>query len=501
MATSPATPAPGGPIAPTASAVPAPATPAVAPAVTAPAGAPATPPPPPPPGSTTSYAPWGGFPSLGPGLTGWYTNLFLIVLGYLVAPLLLAALCNTRGWEAGVWTVIILSVLLDTWVIFHPWSLLGVSIAGYIRGQIGGSPGLDVSEGVDRAWEWIKKTYGIAAIVILGKLIALVALAFLPLDGYGGGALAVLAMVLPVIIGTVYFGGGAWVIRGFWQFYIWILVILMAYWILAGFFFPSLRHSPAYAKATATQQVIRNQNDAWLKEQAQRIGKLLERMPANLSEEERVAKLSKEEQAVWVKAVDSGFITKSQKAVKETAGPLIEGAREKLAPGVNQAKGAVQDLQKWVSGVTTGPGGCLTSFTGVYEPSAVKGPMLLGDRPFCAGNYRYETVGRGVHQQAYNHEPHGAYTRYINCDGSNPQTGQAVHTMPDHVLSQAPLPKEVPHGTCFLRETSGGQVVGIGKGMEFTLQTEAMITIGKNVIGQGWDYDGPGQIRIKIVSR
>ncbi len=388
----------------------APAVPTGAPAIAVPvtptpAAAGAPPPPPPPAAPSTVHAGWGAVPNLpGRSVTGWYTNVYLAILAYLALPIFLAVLCNLAGWQGGVWGTLLLSTLVDLWVIFHPWTPTGLSLAAYLRGQPGGEKGLSIQDGVNKAEEWLKKVYTWLAAVILGKQIALVALAFLPVHGFGGIALAILAVLLLVVIGNTVYSERPWVISFFWKLYTWILLGLLGYWIFAGLFFPQLRQAAAYSVVTSAQQNIRDQNDAFLKGEADKIRTKLEEMSAGLSEEERVAKLSDKEKAIWAKAQASSF---TQKSWTEGSG-VLQRSYAAIAPTVKDAVGTVKGaVSKPAPAAAAAPAGkasaqtawsCDTTIKVVdYTPSDQLGAVDIGSLP--AG--RYEVTATGKRRQMF----------------------------------------------------------------------------------------------------
>lgn len=273
--------------------------------------------------ATTRVSDWSGVTGIPGNLTRKYTKVYLFILGYIMVPIILAIPCNLAGWQEMVWMILFFSTVVDLWVIFHPWFPGFVSAAGFLRGQPGGEEGLSAEDGAVKAWDWLKKAYSMAIVTILGKQVALVALVFLPVSGFGGVALAILAIVLLVILGTVQYSKKAIVVNWFWYFYIAILVALMGYWILAGVFFPDLRQSPAHAEVSSVQQAIRDQNDAYLKGEAKKIGEKLAAMPGHLTEAERIAKLSKEEQVIWKWANNSSFGRKSTDVAKDVGNKAV----------------------------------------------------------------------------------------------------------------------------------------------------------------------------------
>ncbi|MDP3956899.1 MAG: hypothetical protein Q8Q10_00145 [bacterium] len=255
----------------------------------------------------------------GENLTVRYSRIFFLALAYLAVPLLLGSIFNRFGWESMIWVLLLVMTLVDFWVIFHPWAPIGISIAGYISGQVGGTPGPNVKEGTEKAWEWLKNVYGLAAAVILGKQIALVTLAFLSLDGFGGVALIVLAIVLLVILGNVLYSKKPWVIRWFWYFYCGILVVLMLYWVV-GTFYPELRQSAAKASAHSVATAVAIQHDNNLKKEVELIGSKIGKMPEHLTLEERVTRLSPDEQKIWRQAERGSFVEKSADAAMPMIG-------------------------------------------------------------------------------------------------------------------------------------------------------------------------------------
>lgn len=267
--------------------------------------------------ATTRVSDWSGVTGVPGNLTRKYTKVYLCILAYLIIPIILAILCNLAGWQEMVWVLLFISTLVDLWVIFHPWFPGVVSVAGFLRGQPGGEAGLSTEDGAVKAWDWLKKAYSLAIVTILGKQIALVALVFLPVSGFGGVALAILAIVLLVILGTVQYSKKAIVINWFWYLYIAILVALMGYWILAGVFFPELHHSAAYSVVTRSEQSTRDKREAYLKREAERIEKLIDRMDEKLTQTEKVGKLSADDRKLWLEANGSSFAGKSTDAVKE----------------------------------------------------------------------------------------------------------------------------------------------------------------------------------------
>ncbi|MEP7163032.1 MAG: hypothetical protein ABI747_04735 [Candidatus Moraniibacteriota bacterium] len=450
----------------------------------------------------TTLSAWGGVEGSDKSITGWYTNAYIGMLVYLAVPILLASVSNLLGWTGAIWAILLVSTLADLWVIFYPWAPAGISIAGYIAGQAGGEAGLSVKDGVDKAEKWLKQVYSTAAVVILGKQVALIALVFLPLAGFGGIALAVLALTLLVIIGTVRYSESAWVIRSFWHLYIWILVILMGYWIIAGVFFPELRQSAAHSVVTSAQQTIRDQNDAHLQKEASKVAVKLAKMDQSLSEADRVARLSKEDQVIWGKAMGSSFAGKSIEALKPAVEKSLDKAKEAGEKTVDAIKSGKDKFPSAyaASSASTATSGAGTKITStctlmqekIYSPSSVLGKEPLGTFP--AG--QYQVRADTLRQQAMYKSDFTKVLYTMDADGRMPEHGN--HPWKAGNINPT-IPQPFPgqsYGAFVLRVDN--QPILIGSMGAITLNQETAIEADLNVFQAKDNYQGAGSIKVSI---
>ena len=128
-----------------------------------------------------------------------YTQAFFIVLLTIMIPIMLSSALNIMGWNGGIMWVLALATLLYIWVLSNPilLALKGVGMA--FGGSVPGKAATEISN----------KIYLAILYLILGSPIAHLLLVVFPLDGHGGQALTMLAMVPLVVIGTVWLSSGS----------------------------------------------------------------------------------------------------------------------------------------------------------------------------------------------------------------------------------------------------------------------------------------------------
>lgn len=431
-----------------ATSVPAPGTPAAAPVSVPPAvpvtAAPAAPPPPAPPPSDTDYSGWGAVPSLGTSITGWYITFYLGLLGYLALPFLVAVQFNAAchyGWN---WGVLLVTTLIDVGLMFWPWGIASVSFAGVLRGQIGGQPNLNASDGYNTAKEWITTTAKFTASAILGKQIGLVWLIFFPIRGFGGEALAAVALIVLVLIGVARFSKTYWFARFCVFVYGGLLGVILLYWALASTVWPEIRQGRAASVASCLREEVREQNDRDLLAKAEIVAGKLATMDASLTEEERIAKLSPQDREVWRRTMESSFKSRFKKEVQ----PITDRASEFTGKATAAAKSAASAASATINAVTTTAQPPVTRRKPSSGPDEVwacertvdefnweprwdpedKGALALRELP--PGNYQVEASGLRHH----------VFFAGVDAPGSQPKPALICAMQTDGILGECRNP-------------------------------------------------------------
>lgn len=247
-----------------------------------------------------------------------YTQAFFIVFLSIVVPIMLSSALNIMGWNGGIIIILFLATLFYIWVLSSP-ILLALKGAGMaFSGSVPGKTAAEIAN----------KIYLAILYLILGSPIAHLLLAIFPLEGHGGQAFMMLAMVPLVVIGTVWLSSGDWVIRKFWHLYIAILLGCVGYWSLTSFF-PDLQGSEASSRVHATHQTVRTQNNRYLAKKAEEIQQRISKMDESLSLEERIKRLNPEDRKIWEDSQKSSFTSRTAEAslpaIKETGKALSEG--------------------------------------------------------------------------------------------------------------------------------------------------------------------------------
>lgn len=324
----------------------------------------------------TTLNEWNDVKKLEAGNPGLHTKLFFGFLGYLVIPVIIAVLFNKFGLKHWNWMLMGFLTIIDIYVMTKPWPWAAVSILGYIRGQVGGEKGLDVSDGVDKGWDWLKGVYSFVVSTILGKQIAFVALAILPINRNEGAVAVILGVILVVILGASLSKSG-WVIRAFYVLYCFLLAGASLYWI-AAYNWPDLRPSQAKTVAEEADLEIRDQRDEWLAQEVTRIRKEMSKMKSSLTPEQRLAKLSPEDREIWEEA-KRGIGGRAASSITEGASAVHKDTLEKWG----SKDGSPAKTEERVPTTPSIP--LVSKWEGVYTPSETNQPVHIGN--FKAGKY------------------------------------------------------------------------------------------------------------------
>ena len=319
-----------------------------------------------------------------------YTQAFFIVLLTIMIPIMLSSTLNIMGWNGGIMWVLALATLLYIWVLSNPilLALKGVGMA--FGGSVPGKAATEISN----------KIYLAILYLILGSPIAHLLLVVFPLDGHGGQALTMLAMVPLVVIGTVWLSSGNWVIKKFWQLYIAILLGCIGYWSLTSFF-PDLQGSAASSEIHATHQTVQLQNDQYWTEKTKEIRKRINKMNPELTLEQRVEKLSPADQDIWEKSKKSSFTSRTAEAslpaIKETGKALSESFSTAKAEALKAWHGEELTYQVTVSskGIPEIEPICNLSI-GDYKVSVrdVTAPSIVDEEGVDVGVFDLSNTGR-----------------------------------------------------------------------------------------------------------
>lgn len=325
----------------------------------------------------TTLNEWNDVKKLEAGNPGLHTKLFFGFLGYLVIPVIIAVLFNKFGLKHWNWLLMGFLTIIDIYIVTKPWPWATISVLGYVRGQVGGEPNLSVKDGVDTGWNWLKGVYRFAVSTILGKQIAFVALAILPINRNEGAVAVILGVILVVILGAS-LTKSAWVIRTFYVLYCFILMGALVYWI-AAYNWPDLRPSQAKAIAEEADLEIRDQRDEWLAQEVVRIREEMSKMKASLTPEQRLAKLSPEDRKIWEEA-KRGVGSRAASSITEGASAVHKGVLDKW--GSKDGSPAKTEER---SPATTPSIPLVSKWEGVYTPSASTDRMSIGK--FHQGTY------------------------------------------------------------------------------------------------------------------
>lgn len=280
-----------------------------------------------------------------------YTKWFIIALFAIMVPIMISAFLNVKEWNGGIMIVLAIATLACIWVLLHP-------IIAAIRGvgEINSGPG-GAAKKISTAM------YQAIVCLTLGSPIAHLLLILFPLDGHGKTVLTALVMVPLVVVGTVWFSKGDWVIRKFWHLYTLILLGCVAYWSITSFF-PGIQGSEASSVALETHQSVQAQNNRYLTKKVKEIKERINGMHESLSLDERVKTLSLADQKIWADSTQSSFASRSTEASK----PVIKEA-------YNSAK--AEALKAWHGEELTFH--VVISPKGVPQPEAICQTLPVGD--------------------------------------------------------------------------------------------------------------------------
>lgn len=441
------------------------------------------------------------------GLNGWYALAYVGIFALITVPVLLAAILNLVGLQGANWYVLaIVTAAIDMPILFYPWPAIGMSIAEVIRRLRDRSPTDTVT---------MPRVYRTIVISILATRLAIVVLAILPVARNGASIAIFLGLIGMVWLGNLIYSRSTWFVERVWNFYLLLLIGAIVYWIVVTIW-PDLRHSAAKSAANETEQVILDQNEAWLKSEQKRIEGLLLKMSPNLSPAERVQRLSAEDRATWAKIQDASFTNKATGKIGSKlndVGSAASGVIDRVksmggSSGTSTAAGALNQgadaSAKPAAAAKTADGGqvnCQSTFTVDYTPSDIGGPVILSSWNACPGTYRVQ--GSGQRQQLFKSYAGEISQHPVDSCGrlTSGHPAEKARNWPNAEARQIP----------FQDEDYGGAVVWVGDkpnfvcdGKPIEVKSGEKVKLGLNVFpatgSYGHDQEhkirAPGTIRI-----
>ncbi len=296
-----------------------------------------------------------------------YGQLLIALFLYLTVPIVVAGILNSVGMRDAVMLVLVLTTVIDVWIILRPIPLLGVTALGFVRGQFGGSAGPSTTDGARTAVEWVTTYVTVLGAVLVAKVIALLLLSFVSVKGNGWVLGFILALLIPVIVGSLVYSKSRLVLKAFWITYVILLVGAVLYWVIVSIN-PDLRQSEAAAFIEDAQETVRLQNDQALKTAAKEVLKTINEMkPESLTLNERIAALTPEQRRIWKEAQEATFTKRSVGAGSEVAKSAASATAGLAKKGGQVAASGFSELRDWFWGVDASRPYTLTSLTQPQE--------------------------------------------------------------------------------------------------------------------------------------
>ena len=449
---------------------------------------------------------------------GFWLKFQLGALIYLALPTLIALAINRQFGMEMVWPLFIAVQVVDLFLItrYELWTALLVGSTVY--SQAGGEEGFSKKDFWDTVPNTLEKVYNQIIVTFKWRWFSLFALCVVQTRGNTVLAYPIIACVLVVIAASHRYVSRIDAEKARRQVYIVFsstLFLTIAYATILGWF-PEVRpYITAGSAAYRIEQDINATYEQELQKDADRIGRLLKKMDAKLTFDQKVAALNPEDRAAWERAT-RGWTREQVAAIKERAYPTLTMTLKEIVPQ------GVQDWWKsdWFKKKEATPAPTASAaprasapasaaapapapnpaprpaqtawhWQGAYTPS--QGVLSIGVPP--SGSYRL--VGSGIRHQNFVY-PDGVQRQLpMDKDGRLVENGNGTWAMGQTKGTEASTPfPDRPYGAVIV--LMGSSKLWAANGQCFNTTGQEEVKLGINVPDHPDNRAGSGSLQLRV---
>lgn len=288
---------------------------------------------------STDFSGWSAIKRQAQG-PGFWLKVQLAALVYLAGPTLVALAVN--GWFGMdyVWLLFIAVLVADYFVItrYELWAALLAGSSVY--SQLGGEEGFSKKDFWETVPKALKRVYGTIIVTYKWRWFSLFALCVVQTRGNTLLAYPIITCAFVVIMASHRYVSEFEADKARRQVYYVFsstLFLTVAYGAIIGWW-PEMRPlTTATSEALRIEKRIEAQNELWLKQEAERIGKIMDAMEGKLTKAQRIAKLTPEDRAIYDRST-RGWTREQAAAIREEAYPTLKMTLKEILP---------QGVQDW----------------------------------------------------------------------------------------------------------------------------------------------------------
>lgn len=466
---------------------------------------------------STDFSGWSAVKRQAQG-PGFWLKVQLAALVYLAGPTLVALAIN--GWFGMdyVWLLFIVVLVADYFAItrYELWTALLTGSSIY--SQLGGEEGFSKKDFWDTVPKALERVYSTIIITYKWRWFSLFALCVVQARGNMLLAYPIITCAFVVIMASHRYVSRADADKARRQVYLVFsstLTLTVAYAAIIGWW-PEMRPlTTATTEALRLEKSIEAQNERWLKQEAIRIGKVMDAMEGKLTKEQRIARLSPEDRAIYDRAT-RGWTREQVATIKERAYPTLTMTLKEIVPQ------GVQDWWKsdWFKKKETAPAVAASAeprasapvpaaapapaptprpaqtawhWQDTYTPS--QGVLSIGVPP--SGSYR--VVGFGKRYQNFVYSDGVQRQLAMDKDGRLVENGNGIWTMGPAKGTEASTPfPDRAYGAVIVLMGSRKQWAADGQCFNTTGQEE--VKLGTNVPDHPANRAGSGSLQLRVES-
>ncbi|TXH01895.1 MAG: hypothetical protein E6P95_00985 [Candidatus Moraniibacteriota bacterium] len=435
-----------------------------------------------------------------------YFKWVAIALVVLAGPTAVSAILNRLGWEGAISTVITLMGI--GYLVILPLLVGGTGFIDLLRRLK--KPAEEASEEEKARWRATNWTFNVWCVIFFGSLMGPVALALLPLQGFGGAATILVALIVPTIAWTLRYSESTWVIEHFAWFLMVAFCATLAYWIAAATM-PGVVQSGknlvnnwvvgpvAYwftktSTISTPDQLVREIEGEVIRVNTTKVTNCLARLKTKAASGAAVDPADIERCKALDTATDKWRAAKppqdvrpASPAMSTAAGEINRGGEAEkakptpaAAPAAPAPRTVMSQAFSWQS----------------FTPSRHQKFLSLGTVP--AGTYRILCEGQRMQRFLEN----GVYNDYAqDCQGVLIHNGMKPWVHPGTKPNEMPIPLPREAYGALIRVAGNYEQPELALTGSFTVHTETEVVVGINISQSDNLFGGGGTLRVRVVQQ